>query len=249
MKALNVIYLMFFVVTLFGQEEKQDEPIFELKKPFDFKGVFCDSLATAKLNPAEISPEKINKWANTDIVLEWLKFEELKASESNIDYHYLRLIYVAFNKCDEFRNYYHYLYDEDNVGNEEIEKQHGVFTKELYVLNRRGFRVMPPGYKLFEKMEVYKKNLDRYDWVMMMNSSYLGDNKYRVAYYLFNPDGPSKPMDLDNKLMEIELVLDEGVFTNFSYTEYPENLKKAATYMHRTFGTPPPPPPIPTNKN
>ena len=125
--------------------------------------------------------------------------------------------------------------------------QHMAFTKAFYTLSRRAFRVLPDEYKSFEKMEMYKKNLERYDWVIMMNSNYLGDNNYQVEYYLFNPDTPSKPLGLDNKLMEIELEFNEDAFTNFSYKEYPENLKKAAAYMNRTFGIPPPPPPTKRN--
>jgi len=37
-------------------------------------------------------------------------------------------------------------------------------------------------------------------------------------------------------------MLDEDVFINFNYKEFPENLKKARTYMNRLFGTPPPSP-------
>ena len=81
-----------------------------------------------------------------------------------------------------------------------------------------------------------------------MDSNYLGNNKYHIAYYLFNPDSPAKPMDSNNKLMEIELVLDKDIFINFTYKEYPENLKMASIYMNQFFGMPPPPPPS-LNKN
>ena len=245
LKFLSILALCCLSNVLFSQEEKLDEAIILFDKPFDFNGVFCKYLFSAQNYSGEISREHIDNSA-TNTVSEWLKYEEKNKSATNIEYYYLRLVYVAFKKCEVFRDHYHYLFDQDNIGRDGIEMQHIAFSNALHFLQRRGFRVLPPEYKLFDNMETYKKNLKRFDWVMMKSAKYLGNKKYRIEYYLFNPNGYTKARDIKNLLMEIEIGIDEDNLTDFEYKEYQANLEMAGTYMNQFFGTPPPSPNSPT---